>query len=184
MSKRNLPEPFGIDKSYFGVCFSRPGLQHFVFLVIGWVLTVGRHTISRVILTVGAQSNRHYTSLYHFLSRAVWECDAVSWVVFRLVTETLLSGVTEVVAVVDDTLNKHRGRKICGAGFQHDPTVMKGEMPVGFGVCFVVIGVVVRMPQISERAFCLSIAGRPWWPRTCEVKPKGFRYRTMSWAWR
>lgn len=29
MSKGNLPEPFGIDKSYFNCCFSRPSLRHF-----------------------------------------------------------------------------------------------------------------------------------------------------------
>lgn len=180
MSRRPLPDYFGIDKKYFGGCFSRPGLEHFVLLVTGWVLTVGKHTISRVILTIGARTERHYTSLYHFLSRAVWACDCVSWVVFRLVVETLMPGAPELVAVVDDTLNKHRGRKICGAGFQHDPTVMKGEMPVGFGLCFVIIGLVIHMPQISQRALCLPIAARLWWPKKCTVKPKGAQYRTKA----
>lgn len=171
MIKRNLPDPFGIDKRDFG-CFSRPSLQHFSSLLVGWVLTVGVHTISRVILTVGAHEREHFASLYRFLSRAVWSWDSVSWMVFRIIHRTFLADASEVVCVVDDTLNKHWGKKICGAGYQHDGSVPKGDRPVRFGVCFVLIGAMVRLPQISERVFCLPFAARLWWPDNAPVKPK------------
>jgi len=177
MSKRNLPEPFGIDKGDFSICFSRPSLRHFKMLLVGWVLTVGAHTISRVILTVGAHEKEHFASLYRFLSRAVWSWDSVSWMVFRVIFRTFLTGVTEVVCVVDDTLNKHWGKKICGAGYQHDGSVPKGERPVRFGVCFVLIGVMVRLPGLSERVFCLPFAARLWWPDNAPVKPKSLLVR-------
>ncbi len=172
MCTGNLPEPFGIDKRDFSLCFSRPSLRHFVMLVVGWVLTVGRHTISRVILSVGAHEREHFASLYRFLSRGVWSWDSVSWMVFRIIHRTFLADATEVVCVVDDTLNKHWGKKICGAGYQHDGSVPKGDPPVRFGVCFVLMGVMVRLPGISERVFCLPFAARLWCPDNAPVRPK------------
>lgn len=172
MRTRNLPDPFGIHKRDFSVCFSRPSLCHFTMLLVGWVLTVGAHTVSRVILTVGAHEKEHFASLYRFLSRAVWSWDSVGWMVFRIIYRTFLVDTTEVVCVVDDTLNKHWGKKICGAGYQHDGSVPKGDRPVRFGVCFVLIGVMVRLPQISGRVFCLPFAARLWWPENTPVKPK------------
>jgi hypothetical protein len=50
MCKRNLPQPFQIDKMRFGDCFTAPSFRHFGVLITGWVLTVGVHTISQVIL--------------------------------------------------------------------------------------------------------------------------------------
>lgn len=79
--------------------------------------------------------------------------------------------------MVDDTLNKHWGKKICGAGYQHDGSVPKGDYPVRFGVCFVVMGVVVRLPGISGRRFCLPFAARLWWPSNAPVKPKSLVLR-------
>ncbi|MEW6406437.1 MAG: transposase [Chloroflexota bacterium] len=171
MRTGNLPEPFGVDKRDFSLCFSRPSLRHFTMLLAGWVLTVGAHTISRVILTIGAHEREHFASVYRFLSRAVWSWDSVSWMVFRLIHRTFLADAAEVVCVVDDTLNKHQGHKICGAGYQHDGSVPKGDPSVKFGVCFVLIGVMVRLPGISERVFCLPFAARLWWPNNTAVKP-------------
>ncbi len=54
---------------------------------------------------------------------------------------------------MDDTLNPRVGKKICGAGFQHDGDAPKGGKPIGYGVCFVIIGVAVRLPGISDRVF-------------------------------
>jgi hypothetical protein len=49
MRKRNLPQPFQIDKVRFADCFTAPSLRHLGVFIIGWVLNVGVHTISQVI---------------------------------------------------------------------------------------------------------------------------------------
>ena len=53
MAKRNLTQPFEIDKIRFSDCFAAPSSQHFAVLIAGWMLTVGTHTISQVNLTLG-----------------------------------------------------------------------------------------------------------------------------------
>lgn len=62
MRNRNLPQPFQIDKVRFKDCFTAPGLRHFAVLVTGWVLTVGVHTISQVILTGRLHESEHFAT--------------------------------------------------------------------------------------------------------------------------
>jgi SRSO17 transposase len=180
MAKRNLPQPFEIDKIRFKDCFTAPGLRHFTVLMTGWVLTVGLHTISQVILATGLHESEHFSSAYHFFLRRKWDVDTVACQIFLLIVETFLPDAAEYEAVVDDTVHDHMGPKICGAAMQHDGNAPKTGKPVGYGVCFVTIGLAVRLPGISERVFCLTFAARLWWPRKTKHKPKGARYNTKN----
>ncbi|MGO9566274.1 MAG: transposase [Desulfomonilaceae bacterium] len=85
-------------------------------LVIGWVLTVGNHTVSQVILTMRLHESRHFATIYRFLGKGQWGVDWVSHCLFRIMVEILVAEDVKIVVVLDDTLNKHRGKKICGAG--------------------------------------------------------------------
>jgi hypothetical protein len=180
MRKRNLPQPFQIDKMRFVDCFTAPSLRHFGVLITGWVLTVGGHTISHVILTGRLHESESFVSIYRFLQKAKWTPDQVAFEVFRMIVDSLLPGVTAIELVLDDTLNSHVGKKIFGAGFQHDGDAPKTGKPIGYGVCFVIIGVVVRLPGMSDRVFCLPYAARLWWPQKAKVKPVGEKHRSKS----
>ena len=70
MRKRNVPQPFEIDKIRFRDCFTAPSLRHFAALITGWVLTVGVHTISKVILAGGLHESESFVGIYRFLQRA------------------------------------------------------------------------------------------------------------------
>jgi hypothetical protein len=121
IAKRNLPQPFQIDKIRFVHCFTASSLWHFAVLITGWMLTVGRHTISQVILTMGLDESEHFTSVYMFLRRAKWDSDHVACEVFRMIVDTVLPGETEFELVLDDTLNSHVGKKIWGVACRPNP---------------------------------------------------------------
>jgi hypothetical protein len=176
--KRSIPNPFGIDEIHFRGCFSAPSFRIFVALVIGWVLTVGKHTISQVILTMRLHESKHFASIYRFIGKGRWEADFVSYFVFRMLVEALIAEGIEILVVIDDTLNKHSGKKICGAGWQHDGSLPKHTKQKGYGVCFVIIGLAIRLPGISDRMFCLPYAARLWWPPKAKFKPKSLPYKT------
>jgi hypothetical protein len=178
MTKRNLPQPFGIDKVRFSDCFTAPSLRHFAVLITGWALTVGTHTISQVILAIGAHESEHFANIYKFLGKAKWDPDKVAFEIFKIIMESLLPDCAEIEVVIDDTLNNCVGKKIFGAGLQHDGNAPKTGKPIGYGVCFVIIGVAVRLPGISNRAFCLPYAARLWWPAKAKSRPKGGVYKT------
>ncbi len=180
MANRNVPQPFDIDKIRFKDCFTAPSLRHFSVLITGWVLTVGTHTVSQVILTTGLHESEHFSSVYKFFSQAKWDPDQVASVIFSLIVKTFLPDVAEYEVVIDDTLNNHIGKKMCGAGIQHDGNAPKSGKPIGFGLCFVTMGLVVSLEGISDRVFCLPYAARLWWPRKAKVQPKKTRFKTKS----
>jgi hypothetical protein len=51
-----------------------------------------------------------------------------------------------------------------GAAWQHDGAA-RGDKPVGYGVCFVVMGIIVELPFLT-RPVCLPVAARLWRPKT------------------
>jgi hypothetical protein len=133
----------------------------------------GSHTISHVILTCGLHESEHFSTIYRFLQKAKWAPDQVAFEVFRMILDTLMPDATEFELVLDDKLNNHVGKKIFGAGIQHDGDAPKTGKPIGHGACFVIIGVVVRLPDISGRVFYLPYAARLWYPEKAKVKPLG-----------
>jgi hypothetical protein len=100
-----------------------------------------------VVLSGRLHHSEHFVSVYRFLQKAKWDPDQVAFQVFRIIVDTLLHGATEFELVLDDTLNNHVGKKIFGAGVQHDGDAPKTGKPIGYGVCFVIIGIVVRLPE-------------------------------------
>ncbi len=173
MPKRNLPQPFQIDKMRFKDCFTASSLRRLAELITGWVMTVGVHTISQVILTCGLHESEHFSTIYRFLQKAKWAPDQVAFEVFRMILDTLCRMPRSWSLLLDDTLNNPVGKKIFGAGIQHDGDAPKTGKPIGHGACFVIIGVVVRLPDISGRVFYLPYAARLWYPEKAKVKPLG-----------
>ena len=95
MAKRNLPQPFEVDKIRSTHCFTAPSLRDFSMLLTGWVLTVGLHTISQVILTTGLHESEHFSSAYHFFLRRKWDVDRGACQIFLLIVKTFLHGAPE-----------------------------------------------------------------------------------------
>jgi hypothetical protein len=174
---KKIPHPFGIDEIRFKRCFSAPSYRIFVTLLIGWALTVGKYTVSQVILTMRLYHSGHFASIYRFLGKGRWSVDLVSYYLFRVLVEKLSPKGSEILVVVDDTLDKHCGKVICGAGWQHDGSAPKLSKQRSCGICFVIIGLVMRLLEISDRMFCLPFAARLWWPPKAKVKPRGFPYK-------
>ena len=94
-------------------------------LLIGWVLTTGTHTITQVILTMRLHESRHFARIYRFLGKGQWCTDIISYCLFRMMVEALIAEGVEIDIVADDTLNKHCGKHICGAGWQYDGSAPK-----------------------------------------------------------
>ncbi|MGA8832377.1 MAG: hypothetical protein ACLQT6_03155 [Desulfomonilaceae bacterium] len=158
MTKRNLPQPLLIDKIHFRNCFTAPSLRHFAALMTGWTLTVGIHTINQVILIAGLHESEYFSNIYKFIRTGKGGPDRIAFEIFRVVIGSMLPDYAEIEFVIDDTLDPCVGKYILGTEFQHDGNASKTDKPVGYGVCFVVIGVAINLPGISDRVFCLPYA--------------------------
>jgi hypothetical protein len=150
----------------FSGCFTRPSFENFVALASGWILCQGRHCISRVIQVAGGRGGeKHFATLYRFLSRARWSPDDLGRVLFELLLRLLPK---DIEALVDDTLCRHRGPRIFGAAMHHDAALSTYGRGTSFGRtklfscghCWVVLAVRVPLPWDRDRGIALPILFR------------------------
>ncbi len=148
----------------FEDCFSSRSYANFVSFVIGWVLCVGRRTISRVSMASGALEKCHFSKLYRFLSRAAWEPDALSRKLILLLVEMI--GADDIEISVDDTLCHRTGARFFGAGMHHDGANSSrgganGPSPCfAFGHNWVILAIKLPLPWGDRRAIAIPVAFR------------------------
>lgn len=57
----------------FAPCFTAPSFSSFITLMSGWVLNVGRHTVTGTVQAAGAVDDKHIsTRVLHFLRGERW----------------------------------------------------------------------------------------------------------------
>lgn len=140
-----IPEPLLACLCSFEPCFRSPSFARFVTLMSGWVLCVGKHTVTGVMRAAGVADEPH--SGYHrFFNRGVWSPQDVGLVVLSMVLG-LVGRTDRVRLTLDDSLARHTGKRISAAGMHLDPLLSSGAKKFfHFGHNWVVLAVAVTMP--------------------------------------
>ena len=139
-------------------CFTAPGFATFCGLVAGLAGQVRRRTVVRMLLGGGLQHVWPHDRAHYFFARARWELDQLGLAVAQLAVMLLVPPGADLEVAVDDSVFRRSGRKVHGAGWQHD-----GSSPsagkLSYGICFVTAGIVVKLP-FCTRAVCLPVLAR------------------------
>jgi len=135
----------------FSIAFTQPTFQRILPLLVGAILTVGRHTVTAVLRTVGPLAPGHFSSYHRVFSRAAWTL----WPLGKVLTTTILRWLPvedPVLVVVDDTTAQHRGKHMYGKGCHRD-AVRSAHQHVVFrwGHRWVVLAISVKFPFTSRR---------------------------------
>jgi hypothetical protein len=121
-------------------------------LLVGFVLTLGRHTVTRSLWTVHSLSKGHFGNYHRVFSRARWSPSKLGKVLAAMVLE-LVPADQPAVCSADDTPAQHRGEKVYGKGRHRDPLRSTRTHNVWiWGHLWVVLAIHVKFP------FC----SRPW----------------------
>jgi hypothetical protein len=153
-----------------------PTFDSFVTVITGWAFA-RRRTVTGMILAAGAAGEgfKHHSAYHRVFSAARWSLDELGLAVFGLVLP-LLDGV--VLLAVDDTLARKRGLKVFGVGMHHDPLLSCRRTAVtNWGHCWVVLGVLLKLPFCGDRWLCLPVLFRLYVPKKAAGK-KRLAYRT------
>jgi len=148
--------------------FTAPSYATFAALATGLIANTGVGTVTGMLTGAGLARTWPHDRAHAFFSRAAWSSDTLGLYLSRLIVRTLLPAGAALTVAVDDTLFKKRGKKVFGAGWQHDGAA-RSEKPVGYGCCFVVAGIVVELPFLT-RPVCLPVAARLWRPKSGPTK--------------
>lgn len=128
-------------------CFARQAaFENFVAIAHGWVLALGRGTLSSALVAGDLVGRKHWCAFYRLFSRAKWSTDELGLAVARaVVARFACDGI--ITLVVDDTLHAKGGKNVFGGGMHHDPlTSSAGNTRFQFGHCWVVLSIVVQLP--------------------------------------
>ena len=159
-----LPEPiiaasFATLLGDFRSCFTVPSFAVFQHMMSGWLLCIGRHTVTSVIVAADVVGVRHHTTFQRFFRCGRWQPDDLGLVLLRMVLGKLVPPFAPVLVALDDTLARHTGKRISSAGMHRDPLLSTGaKVAYHFGHVWVVLAVVVHMPW--GKSFALPVLAR------------------------
>lgn len=162
----------------FSECFTAPSFVTFQHIVAGWVMCVGRHTVTGVVRAAGAVGEKHHTSFHRFFRAAAWQLDALGLCLVKLVVG-LFNADEPIVVALDDTLGRHTGKHIRAASMHHDPLLSTRAKPVfHWGHVWVVVSIVVRVP-VWKKTFALPVLCRLYRSqKLCEKERRAFLKKT------
>jgi hypothetical protein len=136
----------------FSIAFTKPTFQRALLLFVAFVLTPGRHTVTRALETARALCRGHFSDYHRVFCRARWSPWPLGKVLAAMVLE-LVPAEEPAVCPLDDTCTQHRGKKVYGKGRHRDPCRSTRAHNVWiWGHCWVVLAVNVKFP----------FASRPW----------------------
>ena len=132
--------------------FARPTLRRFVLLMAGLIVTMGRRTISHVLVLIEPLMDGHWSDYHRLYSTARYSMFELAAALVRQVIQ-LLPGDVAIELVADDTVDGKDGDRVWAKGTHRDSTHSSRSVDqVKFGHRWLTLCVLVRLEGLS----------RPW----------------------
>jgi hypothetical protein len=146
--------------SIYGDGFRPEVFQMFRYMLGGWIVCLGRRTISRVWETTGLSGTRNHSAAFRLFSHAAWNWDEICRLLILDILTRLVPG-TKVWLVVDDTLCHKRGGRVAFGGVFLDAVLSTTHHKIyRFGNNWVTLGIIVQLACRPDRYFCLNVLWR------------------------
>jgi len=150
----NLPASLLETLSALRPCFTAPGFVTFCGLLAGLAGRVHRRTVVGMLLGGCLQRAWPHDRAHYFFARARWELDQLGLAAAQLVVLLLVPPGADLRVAVDDSVFRRCGRKVHGAGWQHDGS-SPAKNKLSYGNCFVAAAILADLP------FCSRTVGLP-----------------------
>ena len=167
---------------HFVPCFSAPSAETFVALAVGWVVCTGKRTVTGIIRTLeGTIASKSHDAYQYFFSRSVWEMERLWKRLFLMVVRLLMSKDAIIHLGGDDTLFKHWGGKIWGAGMFRDAVrSTKHHVAYARGHNWIILAAVIPVPFLSGHFWALPVMARLAPKRTHRPQKKRRKRKNKS----
>ena len=160
-------------------------------VLLGWVMCLGKHTLSRVAQSAQPQtppdnSQRHgLDGYYNFFERSAWTPVGLAYHVAVLILSRLTFG-GRITLLVDDTLAHKRGQSVWGLGWWRDAVAStKKRVATASGHNWVVLAVAYCLPFSNRPVFALPLLARLHLPGkgqpSCASLAKAMLAEVLQW---
>lgn len=147
-----LPETIIAVLLPFAGLFSTPVWRHAHVLIIGSILCQGRRTVAAALRVMGLAQEPRFERYHRVLSRAHWSGLQAAHILLGLVIQVLPAHWVPLL-VVDDPVERRRGKRVHAKGCYRDPVRSTATHVVKcFGLKWLSLMVLVPLPWCS----------RPW----------------------
>lgn len=166
----------------FTTAFTVPTFNNALILLYGTILAPGRRTVAAALRMMGQGNNKHFTNYHRVLNRTRWSPWVLSKLLLNSIIRLCLPAEAPLILVVDETLERRRGRKIKYKGWFRDPirSTLK-HVSKSLGIRWICLAILVPVPW-SQRLWALPFMTIPaLGPKTSAKLNK--RHRTIvGWA--
>jgi len=162
----------------FSIAFTPRTFQRVLLLMVGSILSLGRHTVTGMLWTARSLSQGHFSDYHRVFSRARWSMWPLAKVLAAMVLE-LVPADQPVVCPSDDTTPQHKGKCVYGKGKHRDNCRSTRSHTVWvFGHKWVVLGVNVKF-LFASRAWALPVLAALYRPKELNQK-ENRRHKTPA----
>ncbi len=168
--------------SVFATAFTAPTFAKALILLCGTILAPGRRTVTAALRAMGLADDEQFAKYHRVLNRDRWSPWVLSRLLLGLIIVMFLPAGAPLILVVDETLERRRGRKIKYKGWFRDPIRSTAKhVTKALGIRWICLAVLVPVPW-STRLWALPFMTIPaLGPKTSAKLKK--RHRTLvEWA--
>lgn len=164
----------------FSVLFSRTSWFTSLELLLGAILCRGDRTVTRILRTTGLSQNKGFSKYHRVLNSLDWSPKRGSEILLKMLLKMV--GKERPVILIDETLERRKGKKIRAKGYYRDAVRSSRSQAVNTsGLKWLVMALSLRF-NFAKRAFAL-----PFFtvlePSEKSTKKQGKRHKTtLDWS--
>jgi hypothetical protein len=150
--------------SLLAPAFTAPSFENFCALGYGFIARVGEHTITGMWQAARLAGWVHHSRAHWFFARARWSPDRLGVILLDFLIERFLDASESLLVAIDLTVFERSGRKVHAAWWLYEGDGPSRYRQMRFGNGFVVAGLVLALPGLGRRVWCLPVLFRLWVP--------------------
>lgn len=140
--------PSSVEPTFlkFSHAFTQPTAARMGILMVGMILSLGRHTVTAALRMMGSLAPGHFSTYHRLFSRASWSTWTLSHILTGMILD-LFEPDEAIPLAVDETTAEHKGAKVYGKGCHRD-AVRSTHVHTAYkwGHKWVVLAIVVKFP--------------------------------------
>ncbi len=165
----------------FSVLFSKPSWKKALTLLLGALLCTGKRTVCSALRAMGLEFEAGFSKYHHLLNRTEWSSLKAAKILFRMLL-ALIPDSLPVVLLVDETLERRRGKQIKAKGYYRDAVrSSQSQVVKAMGLKWSVMALSVKLPFMS-RTFALPFLTVLEPSKKCDAAKKRRHKTSLRWT--
>lgn len=165
----------------FSVLFSKPSWQKALTLLLGTIICTGKRTVCAALRAMGLAHEPGFSNYHHLLNRVEWSVLMAAKILFFML-QIFICDHSPLILLVDETLERRRGKKIQAKGYYRDAVRSSQSSVVStMGLKWVVMALSVKLPFMS-RALALPFLSVLQPSKKCNEARKRRHKTSLHWT--